>query len=259
MGMIMKLKPVFISSIISGAVAALLWSSALPAFDTDFIESALAAPDRKKSDKNRDPLRKPAEVLDFIGLEKGDQVLDILSGGGYYTEILSRSVGQEGRVTAHNNKAYLRIMNYDLEDRYDDGRLANVEFLQAEPSELELDEDRYDFALIALAYHDFYIRTEDWPAFDVNKMLKEVYASLKSGAVLGVIDHAALAGTGHDVAQKLHRIDPAIVANEIKAAGFILEATSDILKNPNDPHDIPMWDPSVRGRTDRFVMRFRKP
>ncbi len=234
-------------------------ASSLLAFDAGFIEEALSSPDRKRADKNRDPLRKPAEVLDFMGLKEGDTVLDIFSGGGYYTEILSRSVGKTGQVTAHNNQAYLSILSYDLEERYKGNRLGNVELLEAEPPELRLVENRYDLAIMALAYHDFYIRTEDWPEFDVNKMLQEIFKGVKSGGVVGVIDHAALPGSEHSIAQKLHRIDPAIVEAEMTAVGFILEAQSDILANANDPHDIPMWDPSVRGRTDRFIMRFRKP
>jgi predicted methyltransferase len=90
-------------------------------------------------------------------------------------------------------------------------------------------------------------------------MLSEVFKGMKSGGVVGIVDHTALTGSGHEIAQKLHRIDPAIVEEEMMAAGFVLEAKSDILANASDPHDVPMWDPSVRGRTDRFIMKFRKP
>ncbi|UTW54199.1 class I SAM-dependent methyltransferase [Kordiimonas sp. SCSIO 12610] len=247
------------SAIITGALALSIFSFDILAISPDFIDDALVAPERKRSDKNRDPLRKPAEVLRFLGLQEGDTVLDIFSGGGYYTEILSRSVGQSGNVTAHNNQAYRRIMSYDLEDRYNDRRLANVTLLQAEPADLKLDNDTYDFVIMALAYHDFYIQTDDWPEFDVNKMLREVFKSVKKGGVVGIIDHVAISGSGHSVAQKLHRIDPELVIAEMKSVGFVLEAESDILANDSDPHDIPMWDPSVRGRTDRFILKFRKP
>jgi predicted methyltransferase len=228
-------------------------------YAADFLDAALSAPERKKSDKNRDPLRKPAEVLRFFGVKEGDTVLDVFSGGGYYTEILSRAVGENGAVTAHNNQAYLRIMRYDLETRYDDNRLNNVELLQAEPEQIRLDNNRYDFAIMALAYHDFYINTDDWPEFDVKKMLSEIFKGMKSGGIVGIVDHVALAGSGYEAAQKLHRIDPDIVKEEMIAVGFVLEGQSDILVNTSDPHDVPMWDPSVRGRTDRFIMKFRKP
>ena len=100
---------------------------------------------------------------------------------------------------------------------------------------------------------------KDWPRINTARLLKEIYTGLKPGGVLAVIDHRALAGSGYDACNKLHRIDPEIVKREITAAGFILEGSSDILANPDDDHTKIVFDPAIRGKTDQFVLRFRKP
>ena len=230
-----------------------------PAEVRDHIDSAIAAPMRPVADRERDATRKPAAVLRFMGVKPGQAIIDMFSGGGYYSEILSYAVGPTGHVTAHNNGAYLSFAKEALETRYVDNRLPNVGKLLAEANDLALEPGKYDLAWMALTYHDFYYSNEGWPKVDVPHLLKVVYNGLKPGGVVALIDHRALAGSGHAVAQTLHRIDPAIVIKEMTTAGFVLDGESDLLANSNDPHDIPMWDPKIRGRTDRFVMRFKKP
>ena len=130
-----------------------------------------------------------------------------------------------------------------------------------EANDLTLRPGRYDAALMILAYHDIYYITEDgsWPTIDGPRLMKEVLSGLKPGGVLGIVDHVAAEGSPSSVGTSLHRIDPALLRREIEAAGFIFDGESEILRNPEDDHTKPMFDPSVRGRTDRIVYRFEKP
>ncbi len=224
--------------------------------------AALAAPGRLATDLEQDAQRKPAEVLEFFGVQPGMSVLDLYSGGGYFTELLAAVVGPMGRVVAHNNKAYLEGAGEELARRFaDPQRLANVERLAAENNALELAPGQFDFVLLSAAYHDVYYVNEanDWPAIDGPKLLAELFAALKPGAVLGLIDHAAAPGSPAETGNTLHRIDAELVKRDFAAAGFVLEAESAVLRNPADDLGKGVFDPAVRGRTDRFVLRFRRP
>jgi predicted methyltransferase len=230
--------------------------------DAEAIANALKAPGRLPEDLEQDANRKPAEVLAFFGVKPGMTVLDLFSGGGYYTEVLAHLVGPEGRVYAHNNTPYLDFDKDPIAKRYQDpARLPNVERFIAENNALELPDNKFDFALMSMVYHDVYLADEEhgWTRIDAPKMLAEVFGSLKSGAVLGVIDHVAAPGSPPETGNTLHRIDPELLKREITAAGFVLDAESDLLRNPADDHTKPVFDPSIRGKTDRVVLRFRKP
>ena len=223
------------------------------------IEDALNTADRLAGDKARDASRRPAEVLAFFGVKPGMRVLDLFSGGGYYTEIMARAVGETGWVVAHNNDAYLAFSRATLQTRYAKGRLGNVRRQVSEGDDLVLPNDYFDFVMMALTYHDLYFVGDNWPAIDAERLLREVYESLRPGGIVGIIDHVAPAGTGYEAAQRLHRIDPALIEGGMRTIGFDLDGTSDVLVNPDDPLDIPMFDPAIRGKTHRTVMRFRKP
>jgi predicted methyltransferase len=230
--------------------------------NADALANALKAPGRLPDDLQQDASRKPAEVLAFFGVKPGMTVLDLFSGGGYYTEILSALVGPSGRVYAHNNSPYLDFDKDPIAKRYQDpARLANVERFIAENNALELPDNKFDFVLMSMVYHDVYLVDEEhgWPRIDAPKMLAEIFASMKPGAVLGVIDHVAAAGSPPETGNTLHRIDPELLKREITAAGFVLDAQSDILRNPADDHTLAVFDPNIRGKTDRVVLRFRKP
>jgi predicted methyltransferase len=216
---------------------------------------------RTEADRARDAGRKPDEVLAFFGIEPGMTVLDMFSGGGYYTEILSRVVGPEGRVLAHTNNAYAQFVGEEATLRYADDRLPNVEILTAENNELRLAPDTFDAALMILAYHDiYYVDPQNgWPKIDGPGLVGEIYRGLRPGGILGIVDHYAAAGSPRETGNTLHRIDPEIVISELETAGFVLEAKSDALRNVDDDYSVNMAAPEVRGRTDRFVMRFRKP
>jgi len=224
-------------------------------------EAALANDSRSAADQERDANRKPGEVLSFFGIEPGMDVLDMFSGGGYYTEIVSHIVGSDGSVHSHNNSAYVDFVREETTARYADDRLANVEFLMAENNELDLSPSSFDAILMVLAYHDiYYVAPNDgWPKIDGPKLIAEFYAGLRPGGVLGVVDHFAAAGSPRETGNTLHRIDPEIVIAELEAAGFVLEDESKVLRNMDDDHSLSMAAPEIRGRTDRFVLRFRKP
>lgn len=223
------------------------------------VAAAIDAPDRLLTDRMFDGQRRPGEVLRFFGIRPGMTVLDLYSGGGYYTEILSFLVGPSGRVVAHNNAAYLEFAKKDLAARFTPGRLQNVERLVAENNELRLPPARFDAVLMSLSWHDVYHEDTGWPRIDGPKLLAEIRQSMKPGAVLGVIDHAAVTGAPAEAGDTLHRIDPERLRQDITSGGFVLEAESQVLRNPTDDHTRPVFDPAIRGRTDQVVIRFRKP
>ena len=223
--------------------------------------AAVAHPDRLGEDRDADRQRKPDQVLEFFGIGPGMKVLEMFAGGGYYTELLSYVVGPEGGVVAHNNTPYLKWAKSTLDKRFTPGRLDNVERLTAENNELDLPANSFDAALLILAYHDVYYVDENSGWFRINgpAMLAEIYDALQSGAVVGVVDHAAMAGSPAETGNTLHRIDPELLRKDFEAAGFAFEADSQILRNPEDDLGKPVFAPEVRGKTDRFVYRFRRP
>jgi predicted methyltransferase len=201
-----------------------------------------------------DPAWKVPEVIAFIGLRKGDKVADII--GGRLTASLAQTVGPTGKVyaveTAEIVKGHPQIMD-------------RMKALAAQSPNVVVSEDPVatplpsglDVVFIRQNYHDLYDKfmgPADVPAFN-----KAVFAALKPGGVYVVLDHAATAGSGVDATETLHRIDPARVKSDVLAAGFKLDAESSILANSGDDHTKNVFDPSVRGHTDQFLFRFRKP
>ncbi|MDH5455946.1 MAG: methyltransferase type 11 [Gammaproteobacteria bacterium] len=228
--------------------------------DLAIYAAAVASKARPSADRERDAGRKPAAVLAFIGIEPGMTVLDMFSGGGYYTEILSHLVGQDGHVIAHNNEAYLQFVGDEFERRYLGGRLGNAQVLLAENNELTLEPDSLDAIMLVLSFHDFFYAAPDngWPEIDVDRILAEFRHGLKDGGVVGIIDHAAAAGSPGSTGGTTHRIDPAIVISSMTDAGFALAGQSDLLHNPDDDYEKNVFDAELRGKTDRFVLRFVK-
>jgi predicted methyltransferase len=225
------------------------------------VAAALDNPNRLPGDRTIDARRHPDEVLRFFDIRPGMAVLDLYSGGGYYSEILSYLVGPKGRVVAHNNTPYLEFAKEELAKRYAPGRVANVERLVAENNALKLEPGTFDAVLMVDAYHDIYFEDEKagWPRIDGPKLLAEIYKGLRPGGVLGVVDHVAAAGAPPETGGTLHRIDPDRLRREIAAAGFVFEAQSPVLRNAADDHTRPVFDAAIRGHTDQAVLRFRKP
>lgn len=224
-------------------------------------DTAVAATDRLPADYERDAGRRPAAVLEFFGVEPGQTVLELFSGGGYYTDLLSRVVGPDGRVIAQTNEAYIGFAGQEYVDRHADGRLGNVDIVVAENNELDVAPESVDVVTIVLGYHDLYYAAPErgWPQFDVEQLLAEIYQGLKPGGVLGIVDHMAEPGSPRATGGTVHRIDSAAVIEDLEAAGFLPDGEIDALRNPDDDYTKSVFDPTVRGKTDRFVLRFVKP
>lgn len=242
-----------------GAVvlASLLAIPALAGADSHDLADRLSKGDRAEADRARDAGRKPAEVVALLGIAPGMTVIDLIAAGGYYTEVLSVAVGPKGKVYAQNNDFVLKIREganeKALSARLAGGRLANVERLNREVAELGLAPGSVDAAITALNFHDVYNSRGEEAAVE---FLKAVYAALKPGGVLGVIDHVGDTGADN---KELHRMQESQALAAAKAAGFEVEAQANLLRNPDDDHSKNVFDPSVRGKTDRFVMLLRKP
>lgn len=225
------------------------------------IAESLASPNRLEQDRLRDPLRRPDLVLSFFEIKTGTTVLDLFSGGGYYTEIVSRIVGEHGKVVAHNNDAYIAYAKDDLEARFGNERLTNVERITAEANDLSLGVEKFDAALAMLTWHDFYYLDEEngWHAIDAPALITKLCSALKPGAILGISDHVAAAGSDtRESAQNLHRIDPERIKADLSGGCFKFEGEINALQNPDDDHTKPMFAKGIRGRTDRVVYKFRK-
>lgn len=226
------------------------------------IAAAIASPDRPTGDLEQDARRKPQEVLEFVGVGPKMHVIDVFSAGGYYTELLARTVGAPGQVIAYNNPPYASFAAKAIEARYAGNRLPNVKQVTCTIEELEIVPASLDAALFIMSYHDLYWRPDDgsWPPTDPLLLLGKLYAALKPGGVVVVEDHVANPGGEPDkVVADLHRIDPAIVKRDFAKAGFRFDGESRVLANPDDDHTKLVFDEAIRGKTDRFLYRFRKP
>ena len=245
------------------AVAAIFFScAALPACaEPADTAAAVAAPDRSQSARDLDVSRKPAEVLQFLGLERGDRALDVFGSGGYYGPIMARAVGPTGSVDAWEAANFVGDKTRATWTRIQTA-IPNLKLIVSPAARIQLPENTYDFVMFNLNYHDLYWESKEYkfPRMDPKPFVRALYRSMKPGAVLGVIDHAAnKGGRTRDVAQTLHRIDPAVARADFEAAGFIFEAESPLLRNPGDDHRANVFDPAIRFKTDQFVYRFRKP
>lgn len=227
-------------------------------------EAAVASDTRPESDRERDANRKPAEVLEYIGIEPGMTVLDLFTGGGYYAEIIAHVVGDQGKVIAQTNEAYRSFggMGEQLDARIGENGLSNIEILMAENNELSLEPDSIDAAILVMSFHDLWLVDEEngWPAIDVAQYLAEVRSGLRPGGTFTIIDHVGAAGvSAEESGNSLHRIDPALVVEAVQDAGFTLEGESDVLRNPDDDHTQIVFAEGLRGKTDRFLMVFASP
>lgn len=225
------------------------------------VAASVAAPGRSADNVKLDESRKPAEVLRFLGLRPGMHVLDPFGLNKYWAEITAPAVGAKGHVTVWEPTQFLKDDGKKSFDEFA-AKQKNVSLISSPFEAPNLPKNSYDFALINLDYHDVYWTSEKYgiPRMDPDAWLKTLYAAMKSGATVGVIDHVA--NVSNDVratVDKFHRIDPAIVKADFKRAGFVLEGSSDLLRNPADDHNLLVFDPKIRGKTDRFLFKFKKP
>ena len=237
-------------------IAFLAVSPALATGDAD-IAQALKDPLRPERARELDAARKPLDVLTFAGVKPGDKVAELMPGAGYYTILFSDIVGPRGKVYAVAPAEILK-----LGPRATDGITAlqptHKNIVLQTPSLNAFDPpEKLDLVWTSWNYHDFH--DPFMAPTDANLTNRAVYAALKPGGIYMVVDHQAAAGSGLRDTNTLHRIDVEAVKREVEAAGFQLDATSTLLANPNDPHTANVFDGSVRGHTDTFVLKFRKP
>lgn len=243
------------------AGAALLLAGAAQAKPPAWLSGAVSAQSRPADAVKLDESRKPAEVLAFFGLKPGMAAADIMTGSGYWAEIMANAVGPKGKVTAfepaqfYNGPEEQKIWKALTERRRD------IDFVRYPFEAFAAGGRRFDFVIINLSYHDLYWEDAQYkiPRTDPQGFLKELFAATKPGGIVGIVDHVGPPGDTRAVVEKLHRIDPAVVKADFAAAGFKLEAESPLLANPADNHELLVFKPEVRGKTDRFVYRFRKP
>jgi predicted methyltransferase len=218
-----------------------------------YVKAALADPARPAADVARDMARKPAEVVVFSKIKPGDTVIEILPGGGYFTRIFSKAVGPTGHIAAV--APAVRDQDKGIKALAADPAYANVTPTDFAPAAMS-SWPKADVMFTAQNYHDFHLKVLhlDVPATD-----KALFNAIKPGGYLIVEDHVAATGAPIETADTLHRIDPAIARQELEAAGFVFDGESDTLRNTTDDHTLNVFVPAIRGKTDQFLYRFRKP
>jgi predicted methyltransferase len=222
-----------------------------------YVTSAIDDTARPDADKKLDPERLPAETLVFAGIKPGMKVMDMIPGNGYFTRLFAKTVGDTGFVYAYQPAEF---------EAFYKGKPApikavaagyhNVSVISGPINSLTAPE-YLDVVWTSQNYHDLHDSFAK-PA-DLAVVNKQVFAALKPGGLYIILDHAAAEGSGLRDTETLHRIDEAAVKQEVLAAGFKLVGESKILRNPKDPHDKLVFDPSIRHHTDQFILKFMKP
>jgi predicted methyltransferase len=242
------------------AAAAFTATGATGAPIPENIAAAVADGSRPDADKQRDANRKPGETLAFVGVKPGEQVAELLPGGGYFTRLFSKAVGSSGHVyalvpaprpdaPADTPDFAARVKAIAADPNY-----SNVSVVVEPFSELSVPSP-VDLIWTSQNYHDLH----NLPGLDVGVFNKMVFDDLKPGGIYLVLDHAAEPGSAGRDTKTLHRIDPATVKKEVLGAGFVFVGSSDLLRQPSDTHTLKVFDPAVRGNTDQFILKFRKP
>jgi predicted methyltransferase len=226
------------------------------------VRAAVAATSaRTPANVERDAGRNPAQLLAFLGLREGMKVLDPFGGNLYWAEIIAPAIGPRGSLTTWQPAQF-------MSDKTRAGYAAfaakhpNATLISSPFEAPDFPRNAFDLALINLDYHDVYWQNEKNKIvrMEPQAWLKRLYAAMKPGAVVGIVDHVAKAGSEPRASvEAMHRIDPAVVRADFKRAGFTLVGESQLLRNPADDHSLSVFDEKIRGKTDRFVMKFRKP
>lgn len=214
------------------------------------IRAALADVSRPEADRARDADRKPAELIAFSGVKKGHKVAELAPGGGYFTRLLSPAVGAKGKVYALAARPSEGVTQFAATH-------PNVTVITASPGEIAVPE-LVDVVWTTLNYHDFKnSKVRDVPvAAWINAA---AFRALKPGGTYFIVDHQAAPGAGASQTSTLHRIEDRVVIEEVRAAGFTLDAQSQLLRHPADDHTLRVQETGIRGKTDQFILRFRKP
>jgi predicted methyltransferase len=242
-----RLKTIILLAGCGLAMAACATEPAAPAVDYAAI---LADPIRPEADRVRDSDRKPAELVAFAGVRPGDKVAELAPGGGYFTRILSGVVGPDGRIYAMAGRPSPALQELAA-------ARPNIVVTVAEPGTIPAPEP-VDIVWTTLNYHDFKnVKVGDGDgAATINAA---AFRALKPGGLYLIVDHDTAAGAGASQTSTLHRIEGALVRREVESAGFRLDGESALLRHPADDHSIKVQETGIRGKTDQFVLRFRKP
>lgn len=231
----------------------------VPAAAPDYA-AILADPSRTDADRAADAVRKPRDMLEFAEIGQGQAVLEMLPGAGYFTRLFANTVGQGGSVVLYVpdeliSKKWVPLQRAEeLRDEMANPVVSVANFPTGGPVPPGM-EEAFDLVWTSRNYHDFH----NIPDFDAGAYNAMVLDLLKPGGVYVVLDHSAPDGSGTAATNTTHRIDSEQVRREVEAAGFLYDGQSAALANPEDPRDINVFDPSVKGKTDQFVLRFRKP
>ena len=242
----------------ASCAALLLARTAVAAPIPSYVAAALADPGRA-AQQPIDARRKPGEIIAFSGLKPGDKIVDLIPGSGYFTRIFAKVVGAKGHVYVIWPNEYAAESHPDPENSVklaQDPAYGNITALQ-QPAAAFSTPARVDMVFTSQNYHDYpdkFMGKVDQISFD-----RQVFKALKPGGVFLIVDHVAPAGSGLADTDTLHRIDPAIVKQQLAKAGFVFVGESDVLRNPADDHTKAVFDPSIRGHTDQFIFKFRKP
>jgi predicted methyltransferase len=249
--------------IFSTMAAAALALAAVPAWAEPANVAAAVANASARSEANLrlDESRKPAELLGFLGLERGMRVIDMFGANRYWAEIIAPAIEPEGQLIVWQPTQF---MNDKRKAEFADfaARTGNAALISTPFEAPRIGTGAYDFMIMNLDYHDVYWQSAERKIarMEPDAWLKALHAAMKPGAVVGIIDHTANpGGDTREVVEKLHRIDPAVVRADFERAGFVLEAESQLLRNPADDRSLNVFDDKIRGKTDRFIFKFRKP
>jgi predicted methyltransferase len=235
--------------------------SAQVSLASDIYDAAVQHSGRTADDQKRDALDHPAQILRLSGIKPGMRVGDFMAADGYYSELLSYVVGPKGHVLLINNPSFDRWANNAWEGRIAHNRLPNVEHLTVDLNHMPLPDGSLDAMLLVKVYHDLYWVDENpsnWPRVDTSAVLDKVVKTLKPGGTLVIVDHSTKAGAGNTVAGSLHRIEESYAVHDFESRGLKLVAKSDALRMPGDPRTQVSYKEPILGKTDRFVLVFRK-
>jgi predicted methyltransferase len=225
------------------------------------VAAAVSSPSRSAENVKLDESRKPGAVLQFLGLRRGMSVLDLFGGNRYWSEIMAVAVGPTGHVLVWEPAQFYKPETKAAFEAFA-AKTPNVSIAVSPFESPALPRNSADFVILNDNYHDTYWQSAKYgiPKMEPSAFLKKVYEAMKPGATIGVIDHVASPNSdARATVEKYHRIDPEVVKADFRRAGFVFAGSSNLLRNRADDHSLLVFDPKIRGKTDRFIFKFKKP
>jgi len=235
-------------AVLAGVIAGCTTSPSADSMAAARYDSVISSPVRTDQDRRMDASRHPAQFLPFTEVQPGMRVLDVSAGAGYTSQLMALAVGPSGVVWAQAPRP-----GPTLTKRLEEHPQANL-IIVTRPFDDPVPQEasKLDLVTLVLNYHDI-----TYLPVDRARMNRSLFAALKPGGHLVIVDHSGRSGTGISEGKTLHRIDEAVVLSEVRQAGFVLEAEGDFLRNPADPRTESSNEPKVP--TDKFALRFVKP